>query len=80
MEATSQAATPTTMNILTIKSFLTVKDFSTKHPLWTQASLRWLIFNRQSNGFASVFRKVGRKVMIDEAAFFEKIENCTMEA
>ena len=63
-----------------VKSFMQVKAFAEKYPDWKESSLRWLIFNRATNGFASVFRKVGKKVLIDEAAFFEKIEASTMEA
>jgi len=39
-----------------VKSFLPVKPFAEKHPNWTESSLRWLIFNRETNGFKSVYR------------------------
>jgi hypothetical protein len=61
-----------------VKSFLPVKPFAEKHPNWTESSLRWLIFNRETNGFKSVFRKVGKRVLIDEAAFFAKIDESAM--
>jgi len=79
MEATKQEAR-TDSNTPMLKKFLGVKSFSEKHPEFSQASLRWLIFHRESNGFAPVFRKIGKKVLIDEAAFFEKIDNSTMVA
>jgi len=37
--------------------------------------LRNLIFNKNKNGFATVVKKVGKRVLIDEAAFFEWIAN-----
>lgn len=32
--------------------------------------LRYLIFNERKNGFHKVVKRVGRRVLIDEAAFF----------
>ncbi len=61
-----------------VKSFLPVKAFAAKHPSWPESSLRWLIFNRETNGFKSVFRKLGKRVLIDEAAFFEKVDESAM--
>ena len=36
--------------------------------------LRHLIFYADENGFKSVIRRVGRRVLIDEAAFFEWVD------
>ena len=36
--------------------------------------LRHLVFNSKENGFDKVIRRVGRKVLIDEARFFEWVE------
>jgi len=36
--------------------------------------LRHLIFNKKTNGFDRVLRKVGRRLLIDEASFREWIE------
>ncbi|KTD41852.1 hypothetical protein [Legionella parisiensis] len=41
----------------------------------TTAGLRNLIFNKDKNGFAKVVKKVGKRVLIDESAFFEWIAN-----
>lgn len=41
------------------------------HPWPPIGGLRHLIFNANSNGFDAVVRRVGRRVLIDEAAFFE---------
>ncbi len=75
MEATQteQKRVPTSA-----KSFMQVKSFAEKYPDWKESSLRWLIFNRETNGLKSVFRKVGKRVLIDEAAFFAKIDESAM--
>jgi hypothetical protein len=64
-----------------VKIFLTVKQFAEKHQAFTQNSLRWMIFNRSTNGFDWCFKKVGEKrILIDEAAFFEKVDGSKMES
>jgi hypothetical protein len=84
MEATKQEAGMDNQNQgsnQTVKVYLTVKDFAKKHRVFSENSLRWMIFNRSTNGFDSCFRKVGKKrVVIDEAAFFEKIDSSAMGA
>ena len=36
--------------------------------------LRHLIFNAHENGFAPAFKRVGRRVLVDEAAFWQIVE------
>jgi len=36
--------------------------------------LRHLVFNEERNGFSKVVRRVGRRVLLDEAAFFEWVD------
>ena len=77
----SRTETQNTCSTSTLKSYLTVKDFAGKHPIFSENSLRWMIFNRSTNGFESCFRKVGKKrIVIDETAFFEKIDSSAMAA
>ena len=46
------------------------------HHEWPRISgLRNLIFNKDKNGFAKVVKKVGKRVLIDEAAFFDWVAN-----
>lgn len=46
-----------------------------KHHQWPPiGGLRHLIFNAGKNGFDAVIRRVGRRVLIDEAAFFTWID------
>lgn len=49
--------------------FCTVDQFAQKHPAFTVPSLRWLLFNRTTNGLDSAVVQLGRKVLIDEQAF-----------
>ena len=51
--------------------YSTIQKFAEKNPdAFTEASLRWLRYNQDENGFASAFVTVGRKVLIDEERFF----------
>ena len=49
----------------------TVNDWSKTHAWPPKGGLRWLIFNARHNGFDKVIRRIGRRVLIDERAFFE---------
>ena len=66
------------------KSLLTVPQFAHKYPAWSQPALRALILNADDrlntrgdrlagNGLAPAILRVGRKVLIDEQAFFSWI-------
>lgn len=58
------------VNVQQSRSILTVKQFSDKYPAFSQGSLRHLIFFEDTNGFKPAFRRCGRRVLIDESAFF----------
>ncbi len=46
-----------------------------KHHSWPpQGGLRHLIFNEKTNGFASAFKRVGRRVLVDEREFFRIVD------
>ncbi len=46
-----------------------------EHHSWPPCGgLRHLIFNEHTNGFHQCVRRVGRRVLIDEKAFFEGVE------
>ena len=49
--------------------FFTVEQFAGKYPAFTPSSLRWLLFNRATNGLDAAVVQLGRRVLIDEAAF-----------
>jgi len=46
-----------------------------EHHAWPPlGGLRHLVFNAQRTGFDTVIRRVGRRVLIDERAFFAWVE------
>ena len=46
-----------------------------KHHNWPPiGGLRHLIFNAEKNGFNKVIRRIGRRVLIDEQAFFAWVD------
>ncbi len=49
--------------------FSTVEQMAEKYPAFTEPSLRWLLFNRETNGLNAAVVQLGRKVLIDEQAF-----------
>jgi hypothetical protein len=51
-----------------------VPKWNTHHEWPPQGGLRHLIFYAKTNGFDRVIKRVGRRVLIDEAAFFQWIE------
>jgi hypothetical protein len=42
--------------------------------VFSESSIRWLIFNEKSNGFSGCVRRIGRKVLIDLTAFEDWID------
>lgn len=57
-----------------VPQLLTVQQWTSKHAWPPLGGLRHLIFCAKSNGFESVLRRVGRRILIDESAFFEWVE------
>ena len=57
--------------------YLTVNQFTEKHHAFSTGSIRALIFNEHSNGLAKsgAIVRIGRKVLIDEAKFFDWIQS-----
>lgn len=49
-------------------------DWPQHHPWPPIGGLRHLVFHAESNGFKSVIRRCGRRVLLDENAFFEWAE------
>jgi hypothetical protein len=50
------------------------------HPWPPPGGMRYLIFNAKRNGFAKAFKRVGKRVLIDEEVFFECIDEKNLEA
>lgn len=59
---------------------LTVQQWTEQHPWPPLGGLRSLIFHAQFNGFDAVVRRVGRRVLIDERAFFEWVDRAALRA
>lgn len=56
------------------KRLIPVTQWNQFH-LWpTEAALRFYIFNAEFNGFDNVVKRVGRRILIDEEAFFLWVE------
>jgi hypothetical protein len=57
------------------KRYITVTNWNKYHEWPPLGGLRHLIFKKDKNGFHKVIKKVGKRVLIDEAAFFEWVAN-----
>lgn len=55
--------------------YIPVTKWSEYHIWPTIVGLRNLIFNKEKNGFSQVVKKVGKRVLIDEKAFFKWVKN-----
>jgi|ERR1700676_379644 len=56
--------------------YLSLREFSKKYVDWSEASLRWLIYENKNNFNDIVLRRVGRrKILISIKDFWEWIEN-----
>lgn len=54
----------------TERSLLTVRQLSQKHQAFPEGGIRYNVFHAHTNGFNKCIRRIGRKVLIDETAFF----------
>lgn len=45
------------------------------HPYPSVSALRALVFNSKTNGFDKVIRKVGKRILLDETAWFQFVDN-----
>lgn len=51
-----------------------VPRWNDEHHWPPPGGLRHLIFHAQTNGFETAFKRVGRRVLVDEAEFFRCVE------
>jgi hypothetical protein len=56
------------------KHYIPVPEWNEYHEWPPIGGLRHLIFHAATNGFNKVVKRVGRRVLIDEAAFFDWVE------
>ena len=54
-----------------------IEQLSQEVPAFTQASIRWLIFRAKENGLeeSGAIIRLGRRVLIDEGAFFRWVQS-----
>lgn len=56
------------------RNLIPVSKWDQFHGWPTEAALRFYIFNAEFNGFGKVIKRVGRRLLIDEEAFFQWVE------
>lgn len=57
------------------KRFLTVRQFVSEHSWPPEGGMRHIIFNQKPFKAEHCFKKVGRRVLVDEEEFFKWIES-----
>ncbi len=76
--ATNQPTDPTTagqINI-TLDDLIPYSDVPQKYPhLYDNKSWRWAVIQRQHNGLARAFRKVGKKLFVNTRVLAECIDS-----
>lgn len=55
--------------------FIPVPQWEKYHSWPSKAALRALIFKAKENGFDKVVKRIGRRVLIDENAFLDWVED-----
>lgn len=68
-----------TPDVAQTSELIPVTHWNQHHPWPPIGGLRHLIFNSRSNGFSKCIRRVGRRVLIDEAAFFQWVNEQQQE-
>lgn len=61
---------------LPMRNIFTVKQFCERNPAFTAGGVRHLIFHADKNGFSRCFKRIGRRVYVDENAFYEQMDAC----
>lgn len=64
----------TTQALETTPRLFTVAQFCERHAWATPGGIRHLVFNKATNGFAPCVKRLGRRVLLDEAAVFSWLE------
>jgi hypothetical protein len=53
----------------------TVKQLAEKNPCFTESAIRWMLFNRKTNGLSVAVTKLGKKILVDDQKFNEWVES-----
>ena len=54
-----------------LDQWLTLDDFPKSHPNFNRSQIEWLHRNRETNGFARAFRKIGKLRYVHAEIFAE---------
>ncbi len=57
------------------KRLLSLNDWAKEKPWPPLGGLRHLVFHSKTNGFDKVIKRIGRRVLIDEEAFYRWVES-----
>ena len=57
------------------RKLITIPNWNKHHEWPSMSGLRYLIFHANTNGFNSCIVRAGRRILIDEARFFEWLDN-----
>jgi hypothetical protein len=57
--------------------YLTIREFARRyHETWTEASIRWLIYNNTGDFNNKVVRRIGKtKILLSVSEFWKWVEN-----
>lgn len=53
----------------------TVKQLAEKTPYLSESAIRWMLFNRRTNGLDKAVTKLGKKVLVDDEKFNQWVES-----
>ena len=57
-----------------VSNLFTVRQLIERHPFLREGGLRWALFHRHRNGLEACIKHLGRKILIDEEAFFDWLD------
>lgn len=60
---------------MTYQNLRTLRQLAAANPAFSEAALRWHVFNATSNGLDRAIIRLGRKVLIDENEFSKWLES-----
>lgn len=63
------------MDVTGNREYLTPRELSEKYPTFKPSWLRQRIWSRKKNGLDVAVRKIGKRIWIHEAKFFEWVES-----
>ncbi len=63
------------MTLETERKLIPLTQWNQHHSFPPQGGLRHLVFHSQTNGFDKCIRRVGRRILIDEGAYFAWVDD-----